>query len=186
LTEFFRYFFRVLHEASSSWLNICTTFNNTLYLRSNTYWIHLVRCPSVKKRNHVRQICLEGKNFMEDSPQLQVPDIVFCNAVDPCVLFKTLQKTNRMRKASRIRCHRCWIFSWAMSYICANDEYRFQFSFTDFSLVYRLRLRADTSKVTAHERIQYPTCIIIDTGTAVRTIPYPYLKVVPDAIVIII
>jgi hypothetical protein len=60
----------------------------------------LVRCPSVKKRNHVRQICLEGKNFMEDSPQLQVPDIVFCNAVDPCVLFKTLQKTNRMREAS--------------------------------------------------------------------------------------
>jgi hypothetical protein len=62
----------------------------------------------------------------------------------------------------------CWIFSWAMSHICANDEYRsqvgatnrpenivihyvifvslssiciessrcFQFSFTDFSLVY--------------------------------------------------
>jgi hypothetical protein len=57
----------------------------------------------------------------------------------------------------------CWIFSWAMSHICANAEYRsqvgatdrlrnivirmlafefensrhFQFSFTDFSLVYR-------------------------------------------------
>jgi hypothetical protein len=71
------------------------------------------------------------------------------------------------------------IFSWAMSHICANDEYRsrvgatnrpqniviryvsvvslcrlfacFQFSFTDFSL----RLCADISKVTAHERIQY-------------------------------
>jgi hypothetical protein len=22
--------------------------------------------------------------------------------------------------------YRCWIFSWAMSHICANDEYRFQ------------------------------------------------------------
>jgi hypothetical protein len=41
-----------------------------------------------------------------------------------------------------------WIFSWAMSR-------RFQFPFTDFSLVLWLRLRADISKVTAHERIQH-------------------------------
>jgi hypothetical protein len=32
--ELFKYFFRVLHEGSSSLLNICTTFNNTLYSRS--------------------------------------------------------------------------------------------------------------------------------------------------------
>jgi hypothetical protein len=52
-----------------------------------------------------------------------------------------------------------------MSHICANDEYRFQVGATnrpeniviefESSSRLSLRLRADISKVTAHEKIQH-------------------------------
>jgi hypothetical protein len=45
-----------------------------------------------------------------------------------------------------------------MSHICANDEYRYQVGTTNkiykFFTGLSLRLRADISKVTVHERIQ--------------------------------
>jgi hypothetical protein len=57
-----------------------------------------------------------------------------------------------------------WIFSWAMSHICANDEYQSRVGATNrpensvfihiFFTGLSLRLRADIAKVTAHERIQ--------------------------------
>jgi hypothetical protein len=77
------------------------------------------------------------------------------------------------------RRYRYWIFSWAMSHICANEEYRSQVGATNrpenivicyvsvvslstFSVLIdrfftglSLQFRADNSKVTAHERIQY-------------------------------
>jgi hypothetical protein len=34
LTEFFKYFFLVLHEASSSWLKFCRAFQGHLYIYS--------------------------------------------------------------------------------------------------------------------------------------------------------
>jgi hypothetical protein len=51
--------------------------------------------------------------------------------------------------------YRCWIFSWAMSHISANAEYRSTVSvfIYQFFSGLLLGLRADISKVTAHERI---------------------------------
>jgi hypothetical protein len=45
--------------------------------------------------------------------------------------YFTVFATALKRQTPKTILNRCWIFSWAMSHICANDEYRFRVGATN-------------------------------------------------------